>query len=107
VKQLESGGHDVVWAGDWSENPSDEQILKRAHREGRIFVTLDKDFGELAIVHGVSHSGIVRLVSLASRQQGSVCQDVVERHGEELLSGAIVTAEPHRLRVRPPDSREK
>jgi predicted nuclease of predicted toxin-antitoxin system len=107
VKQLESAGHDVVWAGDWPENPSDEEILKRAHRENRILVTLGKDFGELAIVHGMSHSGIVRLVSLSSRQQGSVCQGVVDRHGEELLSGAIVTAEPHRLRIRPPESGEK
>ncbi|MEI8014851.1 MAG: DUF5615 family PIN-like protein [Nitrospira sp.] len=27
-------------------------ILALAHREGRILITLDKDFGELAVVHG-------------------------------------------------------
>ncbi len=26
-KTLESSGHDVVWAGDWAEDPGDEEIL--------------------------------------------------------------------------------
>jgi len=41
----------MVWAGEWPEDPGDEEILERAHVEGRILVTLDKDFGELAIVY--------------------------------------------------------
>jgi len=49
--ELEAAGHDVVWIGEWNEDPGDEEILARAYREGRILVTLDKDFGELAIVH--------------------------------------------------------
>jgi len=41
---LEAAGHDVIWAGDWLEDPGDEEILNRAIVEGRILVTLDKDF---------------------------------------------------------------
>ena len=52
---LEAAGHDVVWAGDWPVDPGDDEILARAHREGRVLVTLDKDFGELAIVHQRPH----------------------------------------------------
>jgi len=37
--------YDVVWAGEWPEDPGDEEILERAYLEGRILVTLDKDFG--------------------------------------------------------------
>ena len=48
--QLATSWEDVVWAGDWTEDPGDEEILARAHHEGRVFVTLDKDFGELIIV---------------------------------------------------------
>ncbi len=102
--QLKALGHDVIWAGDWLEDPGDEEILARAHREGRTLVTLDKDFGEIAIVRGVPHSGIVRLVSIAARQQAPVCQRVISLHGVELLTGAIVTAEPGRLRIRPVQS---
>ncbi len=60
VQELRAAGHDVVWAGDWQEDPGDDEILERSHREGRVLVTLDKDFGELAIVHERPHSGIIR-----------------------------------------------
>lgn len=102
---LEAAGHDVVWIGEWDEDPGDEEILAHAYREGRILVTLDKDFGELAIVHRHPHAGILRLVNFAARQQGTVCLHVLSLHGDELLSGAIVTAEPGRLRIR--SSREE
>lgn len=102
-KVIEASGHDVVWAGEWPEDPGDDEILARAHSEDRILVTLDKDFGRLAIVHGVPHSGILRLVNLAARQQAAVCLHVLTLYGKELQSGAIVTAETGRLRIRPPD----
>jgi predicted nuclease of predicted toxin-antitoxin system len=97
---LRSAGHEVVWAGKWREDPGDEEILDRAHREGRVLVTLDKEFGELAIVHGTPHSEIIRLVNLSAQQQASACLRVINLHGEELKSGAIITVEPHRIRIR-------
>lgn len=102
--QLATSWEDVVWAGDWTEDPGDEEILARAHHEGRVFVTLDKDFGELIIVRGQRHAGIVRLVDIGARQQAAVCLQVLTEHGEELQAGAIVTVEPGRIRVRPPVS---
>lgn len=99
---LEADGHDVVWAGDWTTDPGDEEILAIAYSEGRILVTLDKDFGELAIVRQIPHRGILRLVNLSSRQQSAVCLRVLQLYGEELASGAIVTAELGRVRIRPP-----
>ena len=103
-QELEAAGHDVVWAGAWPTDPGDEEILAHAHRGGRILVTLDKDFGELAIVREIPHSGILRLVSLSVRRQAAVCRHVLDLYGDMLRSGAIVTAEPGRLRVRPPES---
>jgi len=101
--ELAAGGHDVVWTGDLKEDPGDEEILAQALREQRILVTLDKDFGELAIVRELPHAGIIRLVNVAARRQAAVCQQILVKHGEELLAGAIVTAEPGRLRIRPPE----
>jgi predicted nuclease of predicted toxin-antitoxin system len=63
---LKAAGHDVVWGGDWEKDPGDEAILALAFTEGRVLVTLDKDFGELAVLQGVSHSGILRLVTLCT-----------------------------------------
>jgi predicted nuclease of predicted toxin-antitoxin system len=102
--ELEHAGHDVVWCGDWDEDPGDEEILHTAYREERICVTLDKDFGELAVVYGLPHHGIIRLVNLASWQQSGICLQVLAKYGNDLLRGAIVTAEADRLRYRPPES---
>ena len=102
-KILESSGHDVVWSGDWPEDPGDEEILAKANNDGRILVTLDKDFGEIAIVKGKPHSGILRLVNLSANNQGIVCLRVIEQYGQVLQSGAIITVEPGRIRIRPPD----
>jgi predicted nuclease of predicted toxin-antitoxin system len=106
VTDLRLAGHDVVWVGEWSQDPGDEEILEIARKERRILVTLDKDFGELAIVYDKPHHGIVRLVNLGAREQAKVCLRVLNLYGEELLDGAIVTAELGRLRIRPPSREE-
>lgn len=100
VKDLELAGHEVVWAGDWQEDPGDEEILKIAYHEERVLVTLDKDFGELAIIHRQPHSGIIRLVSIRARQQGSFCTRAIEKYRDDLIKGAIVTVEFDRTRIR-------
>jgi len=102
---LQAAGHDVIWAGDWPRDPGDDEILRRAADDGRVLVTLDKDFGELAIVHGHRHGGIVRLVGLSARGQGPVCCDVLVAYRTDLEAGAIVTVEQSRVRVRPPEDR--
>lgn len=98
---LQVAGHDAAWTGDWPQDPGDDEILDHAHREKRILITLDKDFGELAVVHGRPHSGIIRLVNWTTRQQATTSLMVLEKYSVELESGAIVTAEPGRIRVRP------
>lgn len=103
VDLLKAAGHDVVWAGDWLTDPGDNEILSLAHREGRILITLDKDFGELAVVRGQAHAGIIRLVILSTSQQAPTCLMALNRYGTELQSGAIVTVEPGRVRIRPAD----
>ena len=102
--ELEAAGHDVVWSGDWPKDPGDEEILSRANAERRVLVTLEKDFGELAVLHGTSHCGILRLVNISARRQAEICLQVFALHGPELESGAIVTAEPGRLRIRSPEA---
>lgn len=101
VVPLTAAGHDVIWAGDWPADPGDDEILARASREGRILITLDKDFGELAVVQEQAHAGIIRLVILSASQQAAACVMALNRYGIELQSGAIVTVEPGRIRIRP------
>ncbi len=105
VAPLKAAGHDVVWAGDWPTDPGDDEILALAYQESRILITLDKDFGELAVVREQAHAGIIRLAVLPASQLAPTCVMVLNRYGTELQSGAIVTVEPGRIRVRPAVSR--
>lgn len=41
------------------------------------------------------------VVCFRARQQAQVLMRVLKLHGNELVEGAIITAEPGRLRVRP------
>ena len=105
VAPLMAAGHDVIWAGGWLVDPGDDEILARASHEDRILITLDKDFGELAVVREQAHAGIIRLVILSASQQSAACVMALNRYGTELQSGAIVTVEPGRIRIRPATSR--
>ncbi|REK12339.1 MAG: toxin-antitoxin system, toxin component, PIN family protein [Planctomycetota bacterium] len=101
--ELRHAQRDVVWSGDWPTDPGEEELPRQAHADNRIFVTLDKDFGELAILRRSPHHGILRLAGIAARRQAAVCLHVLGHHGDELLAGAIITVEPGRIRIRPPD----
>ena len=96
---LDSAGHDIKWIGDFTSDPGDEIILSIANKESRILITLDKEFGELAILYRKPHSGIIRLVGFSVLQQGNICVKIIEKYANELQSGAIVTVDKTRVRI--------
>ena len=100
--KLKSEGHDVEWIGELSEDPGDEEVISQACAERRVLVTLDKDFGELAVVRGVQHCGIIRLVDVAASRQAEICLLMLERYEKDLNRGALVTASRGRTRIRLP-----
>jgi predicted nuclease of predicted toxin-antitoxin system len=102
---VSAAGHDVAWVGDWEGDPGDTTILGVAHAEARVLITLDKDFGELAILKGAPHAGIVRLSGIRSRDQGPVTVQVLALHQRDLEQQAIVSVEPDRIRIRLPEGR--
>jgi predicted nuclease of predicted toxin-antitoxin system len=109
--ELRASGFDVAWAGEWDRDPGDEEILRRAVDESRVLVTLDKDFGHLAIALDRPHPAIIRLVGIGARQQGPLIVHLVQAYPTELAQAALLTAEPGRVRIRakppgPPTSKE-
>lgn len=91
---------DVTWVGDMERDPGDLEILETAFRENRILVTLDKDFGELAIIRKIPHHGIIRLVGFRAREQAPICAEAVKKYYELLMNGGIVTMQPGRARIK-------
>ncbi|MBP6602877.1 MAG: DUF5615 family PIN-like protein [Verrucomicrobiales bacterium] len=101
VKSLREYNHDVIWTGDWEVDPGDLAIIEFAHAEVRILVTLDKDFGALAVVKGLPHSGIIRLSGFRAAAMAPAIHYLVNQFEVELSEGAIITADPQKVRVRP------
>jgi predicted nuclease of predicted toxin-antitoxin system len=100
---LRAAGHEVESTADWPRDPGDQEVLAHAHRNDQVLITLDKDFGELAVVRRLPHAGIVRLVEISATDQGTVAVTVVGKYEQELTEGAVITVEPGRVRIRPPD----
>ncbi|MCC5841306.1 MAG: DUF5615 family PIN-like protein [Opitutales bacterium] len=100
LEPLSEAGHDVIWSGDWSSDPGDEAILKFAYESNRILVTLDKDFGELAIMKGLPHRGLIRLSGFRVSMISSAVEHLLQMYAADLKAGALITADPLRVRIR-------
>ena len=97
---LQDAGFNTVWVGQFLSDPGDNEIISLAYRENRVLVTLDKDFGELAVVRGIPHRGIIRIVNFRAQDQGAACVQILQKYREELRQGALITADKNRVRVR-------
>ena len=102
ARQLEDLGHDVAQVAQTDPRMRDEDILGWAVAEQRVIVTTDDDFEEMIWRQGRPHCGLLRLENLPRSQRRTLLEDVLQRHREDLLSGAIVIALTTKIRVRRP-----
>lgn len=65
VVKLRQNGHDVLWIRENAPGSTDEEVLARAHRENRLLITFDKDFGQLVFQQGAQASHGVILFRIA------------------------------------------
>lgn len=93
-------GHDVASALSLNPQASDGELLTLAHRERRVLITEDKDFGELVVVLGRPHHAVVRLVALAVDDQIAAMREVLEAYGHELEAKSLIVVTRGRIRVR-------
>jgi len=103
VGWLRLQGYDVVHVRDVGMGQaSDGEILAKAHAEDRVVLTLDLDFGYLLAVSGSQFPSVV-LFRLGNETADVVTQrlgDVLDCCAESLASGAFVTVDDTRIRVR-------
>ena len=95
-------GHDVVTAAQIGYSQADDSdLLRIAQEQGRIFVTRDRDFGELVFVKGLS-VGVVylRILPATSNSVHEELKRVLETYSEDELTKAFVVVEPGRYRFR-------
>ena len=93
-------GHDIVEVSQKDPRMSDDDILSWAVRERRIIITTDNDFEEMIWRQGKPHCGVLRLENLPRSERKALLHDVLDRHSQDLESGAIVIALSTKFRVR-------
>lgn len=102
VRFLSNLGHDVIPVAQIGlSQAGDEDLLKIAQEQGRIFVTRDRDFGGLVFVKGLG-AGVLYLRMLPSTQDSShnELKRVLNRYSEDELKKAFIVIKPggHRFR---------
>jgi predicted nuclease of predicted toxin-antitoxin system len=98
-------GHDVVQVGQIGlSQAEDEALLQVSQEQGRLFVTRDRDFGNLVFVKALG-AGVLYLRLLPSTQEAvhREIERVLSDHAEEELAQSFVVIEPggHRIRRLP------
>jgi predicted nuclease of predicted toxin-antitoxin system len=96
---LRAEGHDVLRVTDAGADPGDVAILRRSVDEGRVLVTMDKDFGALIHRANLAHAGLIRLPHVPAAERIRLMQAVLSRHAAADLRGAIVTVRGTRIRI--------
>ena len=99
---LREQGHDVVTAAQLGLSRADDSdLLKTAGEQGRIFVTRDRDYGNLVFVLGLG-SGVIYLRVLPSDMDEvhAELKKVLESYTEDELARSFVVIEKDRHRIR-------
>ncbi len=102
VNQLRSRGFDVLWVRTDMPGSDDRTVLARAQREGRLLITFDKDFGELAYRAGLpASSGVVlfRVAMPSARAVAQLLADTLE--AREDWEGRFSVIDDEKIRIRP------
>lgn len=102
ARWLREKGHDVREAQGSGPDPGDEELLAQALAEGRVLITLDKDFGALVFGQGASHCGLVRLPDVPAAQRIALFERLLAAHEKDMSEGAVLTVRGDRVRVSRP-----
>jgi predicted nuclease of predicted toxin-antitoxin system len=102
VRQLRAAGHDVEYAAEHHRSVDDVGLLAIATRTSRIFLTEDKDFGDLAFHGAKPASGIVllRIAPVRRKLKWPRLRAAIALVGVR-FAGAYTVIEVIRIRRRP------
>jgi predicted nuclease of predicted toxin-antitoxin system len=103
---LKAAGHDAVHVAEIGLTSADDQmVLSRARDQDRVLVSCDHDFVQLLFASGDTRPSVILVRdvdALPSAALAALLLDALSGHLTELLlSGAIATLTPDRVRVRP------
>ena len=101
IKALEEEGYDIRWIRTDAPGVSDIEVMQHAHREKRVILTFDLDFGELAIRdRAYPTAGIIllRLQRMNAGQMAEYTRGVIRSRDD--WEGCLSVIENDRIRMR-------
>ena len=100
VHALRTAGHEVAWMAELGPMTEDSSVLAMATERSMTLLTMDKDFGELAVQHGLpAPSGVVLLrVPPVPALVARVCVAALAKPAD--FSGQFVVVTEDRIRIR-------
>jgi predicted nuclease of predicted toxin-antitoxin system len=101
VTALRTLGHDVTALTELQRGSADAEVARLAGAEGRIVITFDKDFGELAVRHGLGGAaGVVLLRFVPESPEHATHLVLQSLAGIGSIEGRLVVVERERVRLR-------
>ena len=102
VEALRLAGEDVVWVRTESPGIADAEVLARAEAEDRLLLTFDKDFGEVAVRHGLPATCGVVLFRVSLRDLAAAAALIVATlQSRSDWPGHFSVVDDTRIRMRP------
>ena len=92
VRVLRSAGHDVIAVAEAAPGAADDKVIALAHKQRRILITEDKDFGQLVFAAAASNSGVI-YVRYPMRQRSQLGADLLRLVDERDGIGAAIDIE--------------
>jgi predicted nuclease of predicted toxin-antitoxin system len=103
LELLRGQGHDVeTVVSEGLGGRADDAILRAAHEEQRVLVTLDMDFADIRAYPNSEHSGIwvLKPVNQSASRTLGLLRSAVRLLATESATGSLWIVEPHRVRIR-------
>lgn len=100
VRALRADGYDVLAISEVLQRSDDRDLIEQAHREGRILLTEDKDFGWLVYVSHADSAGVIliRFPGNARRMLAETIRRLIREEGARLPT-AFVVVQPGQFRI--------
>ena len=102
VEALRRAGHDTAWIRGDAPGSTDESVLQRSVREGRLLLTFDKDFGVLVYRKGARAGRGVVVFRLAPLPPDALARYIATTLASRSdWDGSFSVVEAGRVRMRP------
>lgn len=102
-EMLKAEGHDITTVRSIDPRMTDDDIVRLAAKEGRMVVTMDRDFGELVYHSGLRHAGVLllRMEDADGQEKAEALLQILREHGWR-MADCFCVYQKGRLRIRSP-----